>query len=254
MKKILISFMMMLAYEAQAQTCIPTPDCAGLGYTATSCSGAFLRCPFDTTKMFCASGGGGGSSSGGGATPESGGCLVGMIYYSDGSCSQYRETDKTAIGVVVEDNAYVMSVPKSGISWASSSSTDVTSIPNYTSSASSAAKNSYLGKLNTTAIVAAYSSDTTSNNAAKYCNSYSTAGTSAGQWYLPAAGELYDGLYLNNKKVTRAFAQLGVAVSGYFWSSSELSGNYAWYVTASDGYMTYNYKGNDNSVSCLLAL
>ena len=247
MKKILISFIVLLAYEVQAQTCIPTPDCAGLGYTATSCSGAFLRCPFDTTKMFCASGGGGG------ATPESGGCLVGMIYYSDGSCSQYRETDKTAIGVVVEDNAYVMSVPKSGISWASSSSTDVTSIPNYTSSASSAAKNSYLGKLNTTAIVAAYSSDTTSNNAAKYCNSYSTAGTSAGQWYLPAAGELYDGLYLNNKKVTRAFTLFGVAMNDYYWSSSEGDFERAWYISIL-GSLGYEYKTSKRSVACFLAI
>ena len=246
MKKILISFMMMLAYEAQAQTCIPTPDCAGLGYTATSCSGAFLRCPFDTTKMFCASGGGGG------ATPESGGCLVGMIYYSDGSCSTGVDGSKTAIGVVVEDNAYVMSVPKSGMKWASNTSTDVSSITNYDSG--DAAKGDYLGKLNTTAIVAAYSSDTTSNNAAKYCNSYSTAGTSAGQWYLPAAGELYDGLYLNNKKVTRAFAQLGVAVSGYFWSSSEYINFYAWSVTSIYGLVSNLNKGDYYSVSCLLAL
>ena len=236
----------MLAYEVQAQTCIPTPDCAGLGYTATSCSGAFLRCPFDTTKMFCASGGGGG------ATPESGGCLVGMIYYSDGSCSVGVDGSKTAIGVVVEDNAYVMSVPKSGIKWASNSSSDVSSIINNANGDS--AKGDYLGKLNTSAIVAAYSSDTTSNNAAVYCNEYTTAGTSAGQWYLPAAGELYDGLYLNNKKVTRVFAQLGVAVSGYFWSSSENYSGVAWLLGVSNGNMFDEGKTYTHSVACFLAI
>ena len=254
MKKIFLCVSVLLAGQAQAQTCIPTPDCAGLGYTETSCSGAFLRCPFDTSKMFCASSAGGGSSSsGGGATPESGGCLVGMIYYSDGSCSRSVDGSKTAIGVVVEDNAYVMSVPKTGtMTWASTSN-DVSGLTNFYSD--NQAKLDYLGKLNTAAIVAAYSSDTTINNAAKYCNSYSTAGTSAGQWYLPAAGELYDGLYLNNKKVTRAFAQLGVVINGYFWSSSEYSSGDAWFVSSiSDDVVNENKYSYNRSVSCFLAL
>ena len=34
--------------------CVPAPDCGELGYTATSCEGKFVRCPFDTTKLFCA--------------------------------------------------------------------------------------------------------------------------------------------------------------------------------------------------------
>ena len=33
--------------------CTPTPNCAELGYTATSCEGKFVRCPFDTSKLFC---------------------------------------------------------------------------------------------------------------------------------------------------------------------------------------------------------
>ena len=34
--------------------CTPTPDCATMGYTETSCDGKFVRCPFDTSKLFCA--------------------------------------------------------------------------------------------------------------------------------------------------------------------------------------------------------
>ena len=34
--------------------CTPTPDCASMGYTETSCEGRFVRCPFDTSKLFCA--------------------------------------------------------------------------------------------------------------------------------------------------------------------------------------------------------
>ena len=33
--------------------CTPTPDCASIGYTETSCEGASLKCPFDITKMKC---------------------------------------------------------------------------------------------------------------------------------------------------------------------------------------------------------
>ena len=33
--------------------CVPSPDCASIGYTATSCDGGFVRCPFDTSKLFC---------------------------------------------------------------------------------------------------------------------------------------------------------------------------------------------------------
>ena len=48
---IFISSMSMTA-TANAE-CVPTPDCASIGYTATSCDGGFVRCPFDTSKLFC---------------------------------------------------------------------------------------------------------------------------------------------------------------------------------------------------------
>ena len=33
--------------------CVPTPDCAEIGYTETSCEGGFVRCPFDISKLYC---------------------------------------------------------------------------------------------------------------------------------------------------------------------------------------------------------
>ena len=33
--------------------CVPSPNCAEIGYTATSCTGDSLKCPFDTSKLFC---------------------------------------------------------------------------------------------------------------------------------------------------------------------------------------------------------
>ena len=33
--------------------CTPTPDCASIGYSETSCEGDFVRCPFDISKLLC---------------------------------------------------------------------------------------------------------------------------------------------------------------------------------------------------------
>ena len=33
--------------------CTPTPDCASIGYTETSCETDYLACPFDSTKLKC---------------------------------------------------------------------------------------------------------------------------------------------------------------------------------------------------------
>ena len=237
----------MLAYEAQAQTCIPTPDCAGLGYTATSCSGAFLRCPFDTTKMFCASGGGGG------ATPESGGCLVGMIYYSDGSCSQYRETGKNAVGIVVRDNKLIMSADLStNIAWAADR-VDISGLTNYADVA--VVKGDYNGKANTATIVAHYGASA-SNNAAVLCYNYAPSGMSGtkNQWYLPAAGELNDYVVGNYEVLSKAFSKIGTNIGSYHWSSSELDDYYAWSAGAGNSAVSNLNKDGNRSVSCLLAL
>ena len=33
--------------------CVPLPDCASIGYTETSCETQAIKCPFDTSKLFC---------------------------------------------------------------------------------------------------------------------------------------------------------------------------------------------------------
>ena len=266
--------------------CTPTPDCASIGYTETSCEGDSLKCPFDISKLFCVpcdssfkydcSGanitGGIGTSCGGkymSCTCSNGGtfangaceetavaqnCTVGMIYYSDKSCSEDVDASKTAIGVVVKDNELVMSQRTADYMMWSYDFIDVSEVTNYTGS--SGAKTDYNGKANTLAIASAHSGETASENAAIYCNSYSTAGTSAGDWYLPAAGELYDYFYGNYDTLNATVNKLGWnSFAEWYWSSSEYSAGYAWNVSSSSGGMSYNGKDlNDDSVSCLLAL
>ena len=260
--------------------CTPTPDCASIGYTETSCEGDSLKCPFDITKMMCmpcdssfrydCAGanvvGVGNTCNGKYAscscsdaeyTFSNGECIgpkcpVGYIYYSDKSCSADLDNSKTAIGIVVKDDKYIAALNVPDMKWASNTSTDVSGITNITSSE---AKTDYNGKANTLAILEAYPSDTTSNNAAIYCNSYSTAGTSAGDWYLPALGEVYDYIYTNYAKVKAGWDKVGTTISdSIFWSSSEYNLNGAWYVISSNGNVNGSNKNNLGSVSCLLAL
>ena len=174
-----------------------------------------------------------------------------MIYYSDKSCSSNYDSSKTAIGVVVKDNELVLSQKKSSMYW-SYAYTD-TSLTNYTSSTD--AKTDFNGKSNTAVIVAAHPSETASNNAAIYCNTYTTAGTSAGDWYLPAAGELYSYVYGNYSAINTAMTAIGWTFgSAYFWSSSERSNDLAWGVGSGGGYVNNTSKDILRSVSCLLAI
>ncbi len=263
--------------------CTPTPDCVSIGYTETSCEGDSLKCPFDITKLYCipcdssfkydCSGdnitGGTGSACGGkyascecseGSVFKNGvcacddSCTVGAIYYSDGTCSACAVSGKTPIGVVVKDNELVISqIRSTGMKW-SSSYTNVSGITETSDSA--VAKQDFNGKANTLAIVETFTSDTVDNNAAINCNSYSTDGTNAGDWYLPAIGELYSYVYGNYSKINATMTKLSWTFgSRYFWSSSEYYSDSAWNVYSYTGDMTsYFYKGYTHSVSCFLAL
>jgi hypothetical protein len=42
----------LFSFNAYAE-CTPTPDCASIGYTETSCETDYLACPFDNTKLKC---------------------------------------------------------------------------------------------------------------------------------------------------------------------------------------------------------
>ncbi len=270
--------------------CTPAPDCASIGYTETSCEGDFVKCPFDTSKLFCipcdssfkydCSGdnitGGIGSACGGKyvscecasgysfnngececpASITATDCVVGAIYYPDGKCSNDYVACLNPVGVVVKDNALVMS-HIARLPWGTYG-TDVDTLTNITSTAN--AKADYNGKDNTALLVAFQTAEglTSSNSAAIYCNEYAPTGmeSSKGQWYLPALGELYDYMYGNYDKLLSIYTtHLGYSnFSYYFWSSSERSSNRAWDVNSSNGDVYDNNKYNSYSVSCFLAI
>ncbi len=267
--------------------CTPAPDCASIGYTETSCEGDSLKCPFDITKLYCipcdssfrydCSGenitGGTGSACGGKYvscscsdseyTFTNGECIgpkcpVGYIYYSDKSCSAELDNSKTPIGVFVKGDALVISqIRSTGMVWGTYGK-DIDTLPNI--SAKDNAKADFNGKENTALLVAFQIAEgkTASNSAAINCNEYSTEGTSAGDWYLPAAGELHSYVYgggTNYNKINTTMTTLGWTFgSRYFWSSSEYGSNYAWGVYSYTGNMLNYYKYNTYSVSCFLEI
>ncbi len=266
--------------------CTPTPDCASIGYTETSCEGDYLACPFDSTKLKCmpcdssfrydCSGeniiGGSGPACGGkyvscecdgglpfnkGVCPQS--CKVGMIYYSDKSCSKELDNSKTPIGVVAKDNELIVrQIRSTGMEWGTYG-TDIDTLPNI--STTDDAKADFNGKENTALLVAFQTAEgkTASNSAAVDCNSYSTEGTNTGDWYLPALGELYSYVYggaTNFNKIYVTMRALGWTFNDrYCWSSSEYNSENAWAIDfMSAGSTQVKPKTNTYSVSCFLAI
>ena len=269
-----------LSFNVQAE-CTPTPDCVDMGYTETSCSGSFVRCPFDTSKLFCApcdskfqytclgdyiAGGEGNSCDNKyiscacafGATFSNGNCIcdtscsVGNIYYSDKTCSSCVNNAKTAIGIVIKNDELIMSIdnPNNTMSW-SNNTVNISTLSDYSSYAS--AKTDYAGKNNTQLLVNHYGASA-SGVAGVHCYNYSTTGTSANSWYLPATGETFDYIYGNKTKIVDALSALGKDTAiHYIWTSTEYGIYGAWFVNFYTGVVTDPHtKTNQYYVACFL--
>ena len=285
MKKIL-PLLLLTPTLANAE-CIPSPDCADMGYTETSCSGSFVRCPFDTSKLFCTpcdssfqydcigeniSGGVGNTCAGKYASCECSSseysfskgncicveksitdCIVGAIYYADGTCSNDYVSCQNPVGVVVKDNELVMSNVFSS-TW-NGYGTNISGITETTDS--SVAKTDFNGKTNTLAIISTLTNSTASDTAATACISYTTEGTNAGDWYLPAVGELYSYVYRNYSKIYPTWVNKLVwntHFAYYLLSSSERTDYTVWIIDSSVDAIGYRDKNATVSVTCFLVI
>ena len=114
-----------------------------------------------------------------------------------------------------------------------------------------AAKENYKGEDNTAAIIAGYAAlgkDMHSRDMCKLLETYNEGGYT--DWYVPAAGQLYE-FYTNKTAIEEALT----AISGNaffrgnsYWSSSEESADRAWNVNFSDGGVNHSNKNNRNNV------
>ena len=216
--------------------CIQTPSCSSLGYTSTTACEGGLKCPWGNA-WFCNVGGGS-------STPDYSNCKIGDILYSDMSCNANMVASKTPIGVVFDTtNHLAIALDTARKAW-SDEHFDVPTLSNYSSS--SAVTADWQGKNNTRLVLEYCKTNGYSCPAFEYVNSYKTEGTLAGDWYLPAAGEL-KAIYGNKDVLNITLGKIGGTKLGtnYHWSSSEFSDYYAWYQAFdldSIGYSVYHGK------------
>ena len=231
MKKILYTTTaFILCGIAQSQAaCIATPSCTSLGYTSTSSCTNGIKCPFGNywncdlankineleQKIEQSQGNSGDASST---------CKIGSILFSDKTCGDEAQYGKTPIGVVVYlggsgGQALALENVENSYKWSS----EYTEI---------GCKDMYNSCENTKKIIAA--GDKNTYQAAWAAHEYSTEGTKAGDWCLPAAGIL-ETYYYNKEKIDNGFYQASGSAfsnlsSGYDgWSSTESASSSAYH-------------------------
>ena len=136
----------------------------------------------------------------------------------------------------------------------SKSTTDISALTNCTNTNYTSCGTD--GKSNTRKIVAALGES--SDHAAGLCFTLTHGGLPIGSWFLPSMSELKT-LDNNKTKVNARLASLGspsLPTSGYYWSSTENSSNYALtlyldYGNVSDYGKIHSYSYN--SVRCAVA-
>jgi len=104
------------------------------------------------------------------------------------------------------------------------------------------------------------SQDSGYSPAACCCARYHTLGTSAGDWYLGAGGEMSMIVVLRNE-INAKLQQINAVysndcivslASGYHWTSTEYSANISYIVNTSSGYIDGSYKYDSDSVLAML--
>ena len=186
-------------------------------------------------------------------------CSLGDILFSDGTCSANTVSGKTPIAVVVYisregcGQALALNSLSGTYQWGGYG-TDISTLMNYTPH--STASKDYDSCGNSEKIRAQGNSST--YPAVWAAHEYTTAGTKARDWCLPAAG-IFTSIYNNQSTINTGFSRAGgtkFTTSTYAWSSSEYSGSYrgAWYsaFNYSSGLST-SYKDNSYEVRPVLA-
>ena len=177
-------------------------------------------------------------------------CRVGDILYSDKKCYLGGMlAGKTPIGVVFDASrrtAIALESSSSFQKW-SNYSEDIPGLTNIRDQ--NEAKQDYNGKSNTITVKTYSGNDFWRFEAFEYAYEYKTTGTNAGEWYLPALGEL-NTAYSNKDFLNYALSVVGkknIPTDDFHWSSSEGSKDGAWKLYFDNGYVSYGSKYYDGS-------
>ncbi len=202
--------------------------CAGAGYAGgvgTACGGKYTECTCVEGYKFidgsCIQPAVWGQCSG-----YAENCALGDILFSDGTCGANKVAGKTPIAVVIYKSSdgncgQAISLKSVGKYKWSTEYVDISDLPNYVSAATASTDNDSCA--NTAKIMAAGSKS--KYPAAWVAHEYSTDGTSAGDWCLPAVG-IFASYYNNQQQVDIGFTNAGgvkITSNVYVWSSTEYS-------------------------------
>ena len=182
---------------------------------------------------------------------------VGVAVYESGYIL-FRQPDDAlskasiAVGVWIKEGGKLIVVAKDqqeSTKWATSNVSGGT-----TAKGLEAAIADMDGRANTSTIITTIGDNAP---AAKFCHEYypsnvdaANAFVGAGRWWLPSTGELCM-IWSHFLEVNRILAQIGGTAlnrSQAYWSSTEGSATYAWYLTFYSGYFDRYSKTNEYSV------
>ena len=174
-----------------------------------------------------------------------------------GELIDYNSADATALGVALVAGEHKFMIAKSDATDGTNTTLywgknlyqkDVAGITETTDN--SVAKADFGGKANTDAIIAAYSQhsvDMDSRDMCKVLSTYAEGGFT--DWYIPAAGQLYE-MYTKMSDINTALQNIGGTAleSDYYWSSSEYDADNAWFVYFGNGYVYGSGKNGSRRV------
>ncbi len=177
----------------------------------------------------------------------------------------YQNSGEIADGVVIVEGGKILVVAPTESSSTLTWSSAAISGGGTTTGDRVTAMNDWNGKANTAATIAASRADAITNTAQYapgYCNLYSRVnakgeGLTAGKWWLPSLGEMMM-IYANMTKINYALSLIAGAtqlVETLYWTSTEHSAPYAWYLSLYDG-NTYTWTtkaSNTNRVRAVSA-
>lgn len=163
--------------------------------------------------------------------------------------ASYQNSGEIAEGVMVVEGGKILVVAptEATLYWSSAA----VSAGGKTTTDRETALNDWTGKTSTAAQIT-HSECNTESYAPGFCASYERVnangqGLTAGKWWLPSLGELMM-IYANMRKINYALSLINGATQlaeTWYWSSTESSATYAWYLYLNNGYANYYTKATN---------
>ena len=160
--------------------------------------------------------------------------------------ASYQSSGEIAEGVVVVEGGKILVVAptETSLYWSSAA----VSGGGKTTTDRLTALDDWTGKASTAAQIT-HAECSSASYAPGYCAQYSRVnangkGLTAGRWWLPSLGELMM-IYANMRKINYALSLIEGATQlaeTWYWSSTEYSATYAWFLNLRNGYASFSTK------------